>query len=492
MEPLQEITTPGLHLSQTKEGQPERNSNDVLKQFFGHDEFREGQAESIESVLQQKDTVVLIPTGGGKTVIFSVASLMLPGVTVVVSPLIMLMHDQAVKLREKGIHTCYFNSLMTQEQLQNVYQNISRTDSEYKIVLTSPETLLSTETMMLLKRLSQQKRLNFFAIDEAHCVEMYDPEFRHAYQELGTLKQFGVPVLALTGTATDITIESITSILQLESPVIVRIPSHRPNLCYQIVKKRPGKGCMEQIIAMISEKFQNQSGIIYVNKQDETTQVALDLRMAGISSIYYHGGIIDPEIKVEHARVWLEDEVQVMCCTNAFGMGIDKPDVRFVIHYSMPNSLENLVQEAGRAGRDGDIAQCILMCRFGDRSFHLRNISESNSENIKIKRIASLNTISEYAAQKGCCRQKFIASYFGDQSEEACEICDVCQSTTVPDSVDVGGDVKGLLKCLRSMLLLKDKVTAEELVLTYIGSQSYEVRRHHFENVKEYGHGKGK
>ena len=267
MESLQEITTPGLHLSQTKEGQPERNSNDLLKQFFGHDEFREGQAESIESVLQKKDTVVLIPTGGGKTVIFSVASLMFPGVTVVVSPLIMLMHDQAVTLREKGKHTCYFNSLMKQEQLQNVYRNISRTDSEYKIVLTSPETLLSTETMMLLKRLSQQKRLNFFAIDEVHCVEMYDPEFRHAYQELGTLKQFGVPVLALTCTATDITIESITSILQLESPVIVRIPSHPPNLCYQIVKKRPGKGCIEQIIAMINEKFQNQSGIIYVKSK---------------------------------------------------------------------------------------------------------------------------------------------------------------------------------------------------------------------------------
>ena len=214
--------------------------------------------------------------------------------------------------------------------------------------------------------------------------------------------------------------------------------------------------------------------------------------MVGISSIYYHGRIIDPDIKVEHALVWLEDEVQLICCTNAFGMDIDKPDVRFVIHYSMPNSLENLVQEAGRAGRDGDTAQCILMYRFGDRSFHLRNISESNSENIKIKRLASLNTISEYTAQKGCCRQKFIASYFGDQSEETCEICDICQSTTVLDSVDVGGDVKGLLKCLRSMLLLKDKVTKEELVLTYIGSQSSEVRRHHFENVKEYGHGKGK
>lgn len=202
----------------------EQTADGILKNVYGHKTFRPGQREAISAVLQQKDSIVVIPTGGGKTVIYTIPTLLMPGITVVVSPLLMLMHDQLLKLREKGINTCYVNSMLTKENGKTVIANLSRPDSEYKILLTSPEVLMSPSMQKLVKKLKTEGRLNFFAMDEAHCIDTWGVDLRPEYQELGSLREYGVPIVALTGTATLLTIEQIKETLGLLNSELITLP----------------------------------------------------------------------------------------------------------------------------------------------------------------------------------------------------------------------------------------------------------------------------
>ena len=302
--------------------------------------------------------------------------MMMKGVTVVISPLLMLMHDQVLRLREKGVNTCFVNSMLTKAVRETVIGNISRIDSEYKVLFMSPEVVLKNTTQELLKRLNSEKRLNFFAIDEAHCIDTWGSDLRPEYEELGILKSFGVPVIAVTATATDVTVMKITSTLCLKEPKIVKVLFYRDNLVFEVVLKKPGYAeALKQVAEIIAALFSGLCDIVYCNLREDTSRLALELKKNGITAIFFHGGIIDPELKVKYTNSWLDGKVNVMCATNAFGMGIDKPDVRFVIHLSMPSSYEAYIQQSGRAGRDGSEASCILLYRFTDRNFHLRNIS---------------------------------------------------------------------------------------------------------------------
>jgi ATP-dependent DNA helicase RecQ len=436
--------------------------------------------------------VVVIPTGGGKTVTYTIPTLLMPGITVVISPLLMLMHDQLLKLREKGISTCYINSMLTRESREAVVANLSRPDSEYKILLTSPEVVLSSTMQTLLQKLKSEGRLNFFAVDEAHCIDTWGMDLRPQYQELGGLKKYGVPIMALTGTATSITIKQIMETLHLSSPELIKLPFLRENLIFEVLPKKPGfSAAMKQVVEIISTRFSGQCGIVYCSHREHTSQLALELKMSDISAIYFHGGIADPHMKLKHANLWLEGNVDVMCATNSFGMGIDKHDVRFIIHLTFPSSYEAYFQESGRAGRDGLDAHCIILHRFEDRKFHLHNITSATSSHAKSKRLSSLNNFSQYLVDKVQCYQQMVAEYFGSSLEEKCGRCGNCVNSVIPVVQNRTLHAKQLVTCLQQMQLLKDKVSVDELASTYIGSKAAIVKKQKFDQVAEYSKGKG-
>ena len=442
-------------------------------------------------IMNGKDSVVVIPTGGGKTVIYTIPTLMMPGITVVVSPLLMLMHDQLLKLREKGINTCYLNSMLTKESYEPVIANLSRPDCEYKILLTSPEVLLSSSVQDLLQKLKLEGRLNFFAIDEAHCIDTWGTDLRPKYQELGQLKKYGVPIVALTGTATSVTIEQITTTLKLSNPEVLKLPFIRDNLIFEVLDKKSGYAHSLQVTQLIKERFYGQCGIVYCNRRDDTAQLSLELKNNDISSTYFHGGIVDPEMKFKHANLWLDGKVDVMCATNSFGMGIDKPDVRFVIHLSPPASYKAYVQGSGRAGRDGHDSHCIILHRFEDRKFHLQNITKATSADARSKRLLSLNEFTSYVLDRVNCHQKMISLYFGSLVSEKCGKCDNCLSTVIPLEIDFTLHAKQLVSCLQYIVSIKDKVSVDDLALTYIGSKSATVKSNKLDQVPEHGKGKG-
>ena len=465
----------------------------VLQQTFGYERFRPGQEEGVNALLQGKDCIILIPTGGGKTIIYSIPTLMMNGISVVISPLLMLMHDQVLRLREKAINTTYINSLMTATEREQVIGNLARPDSEYKVLICGPEIILSDDIFKLLASLRKARRLSFIAVDEAHVIDTWGCDFRHHYQELISLRQLNVPVVALTGTATESTVSVMKQVLGMDSPLIVRVPFQRNNLHFEVIEKESGKASsIQQIIDLINERFMNMCGIVYCQTREECETLALELKNNNHRAIYYHGGTIDPEIKVKHTNDWLEGKFEIMASTNAFGMGIDKSDVRFVIHKSMPNSLEAMVQESGRAGRDNEIAHCVMFGRFDDRNFHLRNISKLDSEHTRQKRLASLNVISEYLLSKDTCRQRKICSHFDSSIDYDCGHCDNCTNETVLTEKDYTEIAQVTVKCLQHVIIFKDKPTTEELCNTLMGSKAAIILRNNLHQVLEYGYCKGK
>ena len=462
----------------------------VLQRTFGYESFRPGQEEGVNSLLQGKDCIILIPTGGGKTIIYSIPTLMMNGISVVISPLLMLMHDQVLQLREKAINTTYINSLMTATEREQVIGNLARPDSEYKVLICGPEIILSDDIFKLLVSLRKAGRLSFIAVDEAHFIDTWGCDFRHHYQELISLRQLNVPVVALTGTATESTVYVMKQVLGMDRSLIVRVPFQCDNLHFEVIEKESGKASsIQQIINLINERFMNMCGIVYCQTCEECETLALELKNNNHHAIYYHGGIIDPEIKVKHTNDWLEGKFEIMASTYAFGMGIDKSDVRFVIHKSMPSSLEAMVQESGRAGRDNEIAHCVMFGRFDDRNFHLRNISKLDSEHSRQKKLASLNVISEYLLSKDTCRQRKICGHFDSSIDYD---CDNCTNETVLTETDYTEIAQVTVKCLQHVIIFKDKPTTEELCNTLMGSKAAIILRNNLHQVPEYGYCKAK
>ena len=398
---------------------------ELLHEMFGYRSFRPGQEEAINRILMRQDVINVIPTGGGKTVIYTIPSLLGAGISIVISPIIMLMYDQVARLRELGANACYYNSLLTQDEREFILHNLTRSDCQYEFAFTSPEAILSPEFMACLQKLKENNRLQNFIIDEAHCVEVWGKDFRSDYQKLGELRKFDVPVVALTGTATKETISSIKSSLKMTNSTLVKLPCRWHNLRFEVVIKSDTNP-KEQLVNMISERFGGLNGIIYCSRQNDTAELAFLLKQHHISATYYHGGM-DPSDKVTNASLFLEGKVDAICATNAFGMGIDKKDVRFVIHYALPSSFEDMVQESGRAGRDGEEATCIILFKFSDRMNILRNISNVTSKDNQITMRKSLNEVTMTLSNKTKCRQQSIAAYFEEDEGEPCMLCDNCQ-----------------------------------------------------------------
>ena len=401
----------------------------TLKRHFGYDEFRPLQEEIIRDALAGHDVFVLMPTGGGKSLCFQLPALQRDGLTIVVSPLISLMKDQVDALQTSGISATYLNSTLRREDAKARWRGLHR--DEYRMLYVAPERLM-LETFLERAR---NWKIAQIAIDEAHCISEWGHDFRPEYRELEKLRQHfrDAPVMALTATATERVRADIVKQLQLRDPRCYVASFNRPNLTYRVI---PKASTYEQLLEFIRAR-PNESGIVYCASRKSTDSLARNLNDDGISAKPYHAGLTSSE-RTKHQESFLRDDVRVVTATIAFGMGINKPNVRFVVHYDLPKNLESYYQETGRAGRDGLPSECVLLFSPGDVAKQLHFIDEKSESEARIAR-AQLRQMVHYAETREC-RRTTLLKYFGEEYptpdetvggnrpllQTSCEGCDNC------------------------------------------------------------------
>ena len=410
----------------------------LLKKVFGHDSFKNYQQQAVDAILQKRDLITILPTGGGKSLCYQLPSLMMDGVTIVISPLIALMQDQVYALKKNGIKAEMINSSQDFNDIQDITARLLAND--IKLLYIAPERLSANGFVELLKRL----QVNFFVIDEAHCVSEWGHEFRADYRNLSMLKEIfpDVSIAAFTATATHKVQEDIVSTLGLIDPVSLRAKTLRENLTITS-QQRLGNG-RSQLLDFIS-KHKSKCGVIYAFSRKDVEAVAGFLKTKGYKVGAYHAGF-SSEIRERVYKEFMYEEVDIIVATIAFGMGIDKSNIRFVVHMSMPKTVENYYQEIGRAGRDGLSAETLLLYSKGDdlkmRSFIdvLENKEYKELLYNKLKKMYSYANSSE-------CRHKLIAKYFDDEIESCEDVCDNCRRGSV-EKVDITTEAQKLLSCI--------------------------------------------
>lgn len=423
------------------------DASQVLKQYFGYDSFRKGQSDIIEAILQGHDALAIMPTGAGKSVCYQVPALLLPGITIVISPLISLMQDQVKSLNEAGINAAYINSTLSEQQMYKALDYAAQ--GKYKIIYVAPERL---ETMSFMT-FAQKADISMVTIDEAHCISQWGQDFRPSYLKIvdfiDSLPERPV-VSAFTATATSEVKTDIECILKLKSPKLVITGFDRKNLYYS-VEHLSGKKKDAYIAAYIKEHM-DESGIIYCATRKNVDKLYDEFSSLGISVTKYHAGL-DNETRKQNQDDFIYDRVQVVIATNAFGMGIDKSNVRYVIHYNMPQSMENYYQEAGRAGRDGGESQCIMLFSAQDviidkfllDSKEFEGVEDEDRSIIKERDLHRLHTMEMYCKTTECLRN-YILSYFGEKTGEPCGNCGNCNNEY--EQIDMTADAKWVINCL--------------------------------------------
>jgi len=408
---------------------------EILKSVFGHDEFRSFQEEAVDSILHQKDLLMILPTGGGKSLCYQLPSLMMPGVTVVISPLLALMHDQVLALKANGVKAEMISSMQSNEELDLIRYDLL--SGELKLLYIAPERFSSPSFLELLK----QVRINFFVIDEAHCVSEWGHEFREDYRKLNLLRENfpTISIAAFTATATPKVQADIASALRLIAPVEIRGKVFRKNLHISVEPRI--KDGRTQLLEFL-KNFKDESGIVYAFSRKQTESLADFLQKQGIKSRAFHAGLPNDE-KEETFRAFVHDEIQVVVATIAFGMGIDKSNIRFVAHMSLPKTIENYYQEIGRAGRDGLDSEVLLLYSGSDMMMQREFIEQLEDSPYKQNAFNKLELIARYASAEEC-RHQYIANYFEDDLS-VCEIkCDNC-SAPVSEKADITVDAQKLL-----------------------------------------------
>lgn len=390
---------------------------DLLKKHFGYEKFRPLQEEIIEHCLSGKDALVLIPTGGGKSLCYQLPALKFSGLTVVISPLIALMKDQVDALRANGIAAAFANSTLSPTEIVKV--ETLATQGKLKLLYLAPERL----SMPSVRQFLQTIKVSLFAVDEAHCISEWGHDFRPDYRNLRVLHQAfpGVPILALTATANERVKNDIIAQLGLGNGRVFQSSFNRPNLTYRVI---PKQRAFDRLLQELRD-LNGQSAIIYCFSRKGAEKVAADLKVNGINAAAYHAGLSAPQ-RTRIQEHFIRDQVPVICATIAFGMGIDKPDVRLVVHMDLPKSVEGYYQETGRAGRDGLPSDCVLFYSAGDRFKHEYFIREMEDPNERLRARRQLQEMTGYCERRAC-RRAFLLNYFGESwTEKTCAGCDVC------------------------------------------------------------------
>jgi ATP-dependent DNA helicase RecQ len=408
-----------------------------LKEVFGYGAFRPLQAEIVADAVAGRDVFALLPTGGGKSLCYQLPALLRPGLTLVVSPLIALMKDQVDALTANGVAATYLNSSLEpgegRARLRGLHQG------EYRLLYVAPERLLLSGFLEDLKTWN----VTLVAVDEAHCISEWGHDFRPEYRRLSELREAlpAVPVMALTATATGRVRSDIVERLGLREPREYVASFNRPNIFYRVV---PKAGAFDQLMDFLGQR-PGDAGIVYCLSRKSAESVAEKLVAEGIPARAYHAGL-GPEDRAANQEAFLRDEVRVICATVAFGMGINKPNVRFVVHHDLPRNLESYYQETGRAGRDGLPSDCLLLYSRGDILKQKRMIDEKPDEAERRTALAQLNGMAAFA-ESGECRRRALLAYFGEHSDEAnCGGCDNC--ITPPEEIDVTIPAQKFLSCL--------------------------------------------
>lgn len=393
------------------------SAGEILRKYFGYDRFRPLQEQIIQSIVSGKDTLVLIPTGGGKSVCFQIPALMLDGVCIVVSPLISLMKDQVDALRANGISAAYLNSSQSFSEQQAILDSCYR--KEIALLYVSPEKLIADVSVI-----TQMARPSMFAIDEAHCISEWGHDFRPEYMHLGALRErfSHVPFVALTATADKVTRRDIVKQLRLRDPGIFISSFNRTNLSLEVRAGIKPKQRLAEIAAFIRQR-KSRAGIIYCLSRYNCEELTSDLRMLGIQVSFYHAGM-NAAARAKVQEDFLNDNLQVVCATIAFGMGIDKSNVRWVIHYNLPKNMEGYYQEIGRAGRDGLPAETILYYNYADLVTLNRFAAESGQADINLEKLKRI----QHYAEADICRRRILLNYFSESFNEDCGNCDVCRN----------------------------------------------------------------
>lgn len=456
----------------------------LLKKHFGHDGFRKGQQELVDCALSGRDCVGIMPTGAGKSVCYQLPAIMADGITLVVTPLISLMKDQVDTLRQNGISGAFFNSSLTMTQMKLALQNARQ--GKYKLIYVAPERL----DLDSFVEFARDSKVSMICVDEAHCVSQWGQDFRPSYLNIAQFiakLPYRPVICAYTATATEFVREDIKKLLKLQNPFEIVTGFDRKNLYYEVKKPKDKFGAVLDYLSDSANA--GKSGVIYCSTRDNVESVCQQLIDAKYNATRYHAGLSDNE-KIRNQQDFSNDTKPIMVATNAFGMGIDKSNVSFVIHYNMPKNIESYYQEAGRAGRDGSNADCILLFSgkdiatnqfFIEHASDNNNLSKQEQEQVKQKDRERLRMMTNYCQTTDCLRE-YVLKYFKDNSDVTCGNCSNCLTTF--DTVDITVQAQKVLSCISRM---GEKYGILLLVDTLKGSINDKIKNFGLDKIKTYG-----